>query len=742
MLLTGFLLFLSLGQFVIGVAVLLESLRTKRPDQKLFAAISFVLTVWTLAVGFLSDFDRSATIENLSKYQLANQLAFFTTVLVLILVLLLMQYYPKKSRIDSTIIGLTASGVVLSLISPLPFFAGHFEVLNSEVSYIYGKGMVLICLFALVVLLNIFFHNRNVLKKTKLVEENLKLDRQTKILRLGVFLTILHTLVFVVVLPGTVGQWSLLYAIGYAGPYYLLILTAYGMFQFGLFDIRRIVARTLTYLIALVILSTLYGFLVFGIASVIFDIKLPIAVQVVFAASTGVASVCFPGIKSYFDKKTTQFFYQDGYDSDELFNDYNKALVSTIDLIPLLDRSMRVVVERVKCEYAHVVILEEQDTIMQGGVQSTGWTLSKIKNLISVVEKNENNLIAIDATSSNRNSALSKNNLAVVLKIHGQSNALLGYVLIGQKKSGYPYGRQDFKVFEALANELSIALQNALRFEEIERFNETLQRQVEDATRKLKASNLKLKKLNDTKDDFISMTSHQLRTPLTTIKGYVSLVMDEDAGPVNDAQRKLLTQAFGSAQRLVYMVADLLNVSRLKTGKFVIERTPTDLSTIIDDELGQLKAEASLRNLKLEYKMPKKFPILPLDETKTRQVIMNFLDNAIYYTPSGGKIRAELVEKDDSVEFLVIDNGIGVPKEERHHLFSKFYRAKNAQRARPDGTGLGLYMAQKVVVAQGGYIIFNSEEGKGSTFGFHFPKDMPEGQVALPAQAPSGGLDG
>ena len=101
---------------------------------------------------------------------------------------------------------------------------------------------------------------------------------------------------------------------------------------------------------------------------------------------------------------------------------------------------------------------------------------------------------------------------------------------------------------------------------------------------------------------------------------------------------------------------------------------------------------------------------------------MNFIDNAIYYTPSGGKIEVSLADKPQSIEFTVTDNGIGVPKHEQHHLFTKFFRAHNAKRARPDGTGLGLFMSKKVVIAQGGAVIFNSQEGKGITFWFTFPK--------------------
>ena len=135
-----------------------------------------------------------------------------------------------------------------------------------------------------------------------------------------------------------------------------------------------------------------------------------------------------------------------------------------------------------------------------------------------------------------------------------------------------------------------------------------------------------------------------------------------------------------------------------------------------------LEDTAKARDLKIYYKKPANFPILNIDEIKTRQVIMNFLDNAIYYTPPGDKITIELEEKTSNVELRVIDTGIGVPASVSHHLFTKFYRAENAKKARPDGTGLGLFMAKKVIIAQGGSIIFSTKENVGSTFGFSLPK--------------------
>ena len=172
-------------------------------------------------------------------------------------------------------------------------------------------------------------------------------------------------------------------------------------------------------------------------------------------------------------------------------------------------------------------------------------------------------------------------------------------------------------------------------------------------------------------------------------------MLEGDAGKLNPNQRSFLDQAFTSSQRMVYLIADLLNVSRLKTGKFVIETKPTYLPDVIESEISQLYETAKARELTLKFNKPKNFPMMNLDETKVRQVIMNFTDNAIYYTPHGGKITLELTENKHSVEFSVHDNGIGVPKSEQHHLFSKFYRAGNARKARPDGTGLGLFMAKK-----------------------------------------------
>lgn len=312
---------------------------------------------------------------------------------------------------------------------------------------------------------------------------------------------------------------------------------------------------------------------------------------------------------------------------------------------------------------------------------------------------------------------------------------LVGVLIVGFYEPVSAMSENQTLLIDRLSESIGVALDNKLLFEE----NQHIVRQ-------LRVSNNKLRELDEAKDDFVSMASHQLRTPLTSVKGYVSMVLEGDAGKVNESQRKLLTQSYYSSQRMVYLIADLLNVSRLRTGKFVINNAPVNLADVVEEEIAQLKETAANRDLTLTYEKPKKFPELMLDETKIRQIIMNFSDNAIYYTPAGGHINIKLIDTPTAVELRVVDDGIGVPKSERAHLFTKFYRAGNARKARPDGTGLGLFMAKKVIIAQGGALIFESKEGKGSTFGFLFSKAkmaVPENytpaqpQETIPGETPA-----
>lgn len=522
----------------------------------------------------------------------------------------------------------------------------------------------------------------------------------------------------------------------------LAIFMSIAIVRHRLLDIRLIVARSIAYILLFTTAVGLYATLTFGIATRIvgdnqFSQKvIPIVMAIVLAYT-------IQPLRRFFDRTTNRFFYQDAYDPQQFLDQFNKTLISTYDLTHLLKNSAQIIEENLKptfCAFAvrdsegatyRLISAGEGRRMLSKDILAMSHSFKKVSNKIVIFE-------SLDERHDQLQEIMQLNDLAIVAKLSNTINKNdegVGFLLLGHKKSGNLYSPQDVKQIEIIANELVIAVQNALHTEEIENFNKTLQMKVDDATRKLRRTNEKLKALDETKDDFISMASHQLRTPLTSIKGYLSMVVEGDAGKITNTQKEMLTQAYFSSQRMVYLISDLLNVSRLKTGKFVIEPARVNLATMVEQEMNQLKEAAEARNLSLSFDRPDEFPDVMLDETKTRQVVMNFADNAIYYTPAGGHVRLRLIDTPTTVEFRVEDNGIGVARSDQPHLFTKFYRAGNARKARPDGTGLGLFMAKKVIMAEEGSIIFTSEEGKGSTFGFVFSKAKVLAPPATPAKA-------
>jgi len=518
--------------------------------------------------------------------------------------------------------------------------------------------------------------------------------------------------------------FSSLYSIVFSG------LIAFAILKKRLFNVRLIVARSVAYALSIGALALAYALISSLILNNMFsDDTSDIIVTGTSAVMVAIAVALYQPLKGFFDKFTNKLFYRDAYDPQAFIDKLNRAVINNIDLEALLRRASHVIQINLKTEHCAFAVYSDNHTLIKLVQPATGALDNEEAEIIcnNLHKGNRKVILADDLSQTNSEvyKIMVRHEIAAIARSVSTSDASslsAVYLILGSKKSGNAYNKQDVQIVKIVTDELVIAIQNALRFEEIQRFNMTLQEKVDNATTRLRKTNEKLKEIDETKDDFISMASHQLRTPLTSVKGYLSMVLEGDAGKVTPMQRKMLEQAFVSSQRMTYLISDLLNVSRLKTGKFVIERTPTNLVTMVEQELSQLTEAAKGRNLTLIFHPPKDFPTVMLDETKTRQLVMNFVDNAIYYTPAGGTIEIKVENKSESVELTVVDTGLGVPRKDQAHLFTKFYRAQNARKARPDGTGLGLFMAKKVIVAQGGAIIFSSQEGKGSTFGFTFPK--------------------
>ncbi|XOU94411.1 MAG: sensor histidine kinase [Candidatus Kerfeldbacteria bacterium] len=234
--------------------------------------------------------------------------------------------------------------------------------------------------------------------------------------------------------------------------------------------------------------------------------------------------------------------------------------------------------------------------------------------------------------------------------------------------------------------------------------------------------NRRLKEIDQMKTEFISVASHQMRTPLSAVKWVMRMVLDEDLGPLNSQQKEMLSKGYQTNERMISLINDLLNVSRIEEGRFQYRFVHMSIEEVIESVSQELYNLIKERNIKFKFKKLKNdIPKVNIDPQKIRLVIQNLIDNAIKFTTSGGKVTVTLDYDKDNLYFSVIDSGVGIPTAQQNRIFSKFFRADNVVRMQTDGSGLGLFIVRNVIKQHQGRVWFESIEGKGTTFKFSLP---------------------
>ncbi len=229
------------------------------------------------------------------------------------------------------------------------------------------------------------------------------------------------------------------------------------------------------------------------------------------------------------------------------------------------------------------------------------------------------------------------------------------------------------------------------------------------------------KMIDKLKSEFISIAAHQLRTPLSAIKWVIKMVLDGDAGKLNEEQEKLLFKGYQSNERVIELINDMLNVSRIEEGRFGYSFSTSSFDEVLDIVVGSLENKIKENHQKLMINKPKKLPKIYMDKEKMILVLQNLLENAVKYTPEYGTIEVSVEVGKELMKVRVKDNGVGIPKKDQAKLFSKFFRADNVIRMQTEGSGLGLFIVKNIIEKHGGSIICHSEEGKGTEFIFTLP---------------------
>jgi len=289
----------------------------------------------------------------------------------------------------------------------------------------------------------------------------------------------------------------------------------------------------------------------------------------------------------------------------------------------------------------------------------------------------------------------------------------------------------DLELMTTVASQVAIALDNASAYQQIEEWNVGLELKVQERTEALERA-------DRLRAQFLSHVSHELRTPLTSIKGFIQNLLDGLTGPLNDKQQRYLVRMSENSDRLVRMIEDLLDRTRIETGRLDIHPADVDLELCITDVIEQLRPLAQAKQQTLDASFPAASVIVWSDRDRLIQTIVNLVQNAIKFTPSGGAISVTVSVSDRQHALVTVrDTGPGISQEHLEKVFDPFFRIQQGQRSGPKGLGLGLSIVKTLVELQGGEVTARNWEGGGAEFSFTIPihrahvASPPDGAVGV-----------
>jgi signal transduction histidine kinase/CHASE3 domain sensor protein len=314
---------------------------------------------------------------------------------------------------------------------------------------------------------------------------------------------------------------------------------------------------------------------------------------------------------------------------------------------------------------------------------------------------------------------LSQGATALLLTPFGAGRELLGCLILLRTGRGHAWTEPEIEAVESLAADIGRGLEHARLYESEERLVG------------------ELKSLDQAKASFIASASHDLRTPLTSIIGYVELLSDTEAGPVQPAQARMLDGVDRNARRLKTMIEDMLTISKIELGEFRSELHPVDLTSLAPAAADVIRPSAAAAGLALEVSSPEDAIMVEGDQGQLDRVLINLLSNAVKYTPRGGHVTMALSTSAGSAVLTVTDTGIGIPAEDQDSLFTRFFRASNAVEAAIPGSGLGLSIVRTIVANHHGDLSVDSARDRGTTVTVRIPL-QPEPGDAPPDPGPPG----
>ena len=511
---------------------------------------------------------------------------------------------------------------------------------------------------------------------------------------------------------------------GKLGPFsivFFVALTTYAIIKHHLMDIRLIIVKSITYSLLFITITLVYTFFIFILGAFVFQGFTGIEAYWASMIVALVIAFTIQPIKRVFTRWTDRIFFKDNYNFEELTSKLNEVATSTIVLPELLFKFLNSLMEKMRITRGALILIEKgkiYETESIGYKQAINLLPKEIKHLVNdnkteVFDEIEEGDFSKDIMRSYNTS------LILHLKTEGE---IIGFLFLGEKKSGDIYSFQDIRVLEIITDQVALGIQNAKAYGKTQKFNLVLKAEIDRATKELRDVNDRLVQADKSKDEFISLASHEIRTPIAALEGYLSMLNLQKVDI--KARDEIAKRSYESVERLSTLVKDLLDVSRIDQKRIKLNKQPTRLERLIQRAMEGFELQTRDKKIYIKFQKPEKMlPEANIDPERVGEVFNNLISNAIKYTYKGG-ITISLEEKDNMAQITVSDTGMGIPKNAISHLFQKFYQAETASSVLSNergGTGLGLYISKNIVEMHGGKIWVESTEGKGTAFYFTLP---------------------
>lgn len=511
---------------------------------------------------------------------------------------------------------------------------------------------------------------------------------------------------------------------------FMAIFTVYAIINYRLMDIR-LVARK--YLVISAYIATVGAFFVLTKFLAVIYIE-NVYTDLLDLSLLTIAILFTSPIKKYYYRLANKYFFSSLYDSNQLIAEISDGLRSTINLdkiFELVDLSLK---KNLHLK-AFGVLLYSHTAKSYTVAFNSGFPVAKKIPFASdrYIHKKyikQNLPVLVDVLKKEKNEKIQKTiNLFDKFKIKvliplNIKNETIGLLVLGEKESEEIFNDEDFKALKVIASQAAFAIDNALLYDEVSQFNETLQSKVDEQTKDIQAKAEHLKKLMDMRSEFLDITSHQLRTPVSVIKGVLSM-LEENSIP-QARVKEFIKGAMEKAIKLGEIINDILRASEMDSDKFTMNLRPVDLNEMMIKIIEDKRRTAEMKKISMAYDIPKHIPLVMTDPKYVEHAIVNLINNALQYTVKGS-IKTSIQVLPTHVVIRVTDTGIGIPAEALPKLFQKFSRAENAVTTFTDGTGLGLFIIKQIVDANPGarVEVERTQVGKGTTFALWLPVAEP-----------------